>query len=198
MNVYVEEIQKGELEHFPLLLEQFKPLILCWLKRIHHLHTSEMEDYLSMAKIILLECAKSYNSKKNVPFQSYYKIKLYHWYGNQIQKRKLECITLEESLAMDHNQFIEEIVIQDAEKKERIQKVYACILKLNQQEKVIVKYLLQGLSAEEIAHLLHLSKKTILNRKYIIIKKIKEMLEEERQLLPTRKKTKHIKEKRSR
>lgn len=115
-----------------------------------------------------------------------------------MQKKKLECTALEESLVIDHSQFIEEIVVQDAEKKERIQKVYACILKLNQQEKVIVKYLLQGLNAEEIAHLLHLSKKTILNRKYIIIKKIKGMLGEERQLILTREKTKHIKEKRSR
>lgn len=177
MDVYVREIQRGQLEHFPLLLEQFKPLILSWLKRIHQLHTSETEDYMSMAKIILLECAKSYDSTKNVPFQSYYKIKLYHWYGNQLQKRKVECISFEDE-QMNGEDFLNDNFTKDLERKEQLERIYNYIDKLPKQEKEIFLLLLAGLSPREIGEQYHLSKKTIQNKKYIIIKKLQRAVQQ--------------------
>lgn len=177
MDVYVHEIQRGQLEHFPLLLEQFKPLILSWLKRIHQLHTSETEDYMSMAKIILLECAKSYDSTKNVPFQSYYKIKLYHWYGNQLQKRRIEYISLENE-RLDTYDFLDENFTKTLELEEQMELIYSCIDTLQDQEKEIFLLLLAGLSPREIGEQYRLSKKTIQNKKYIIIKKLQEAIKE--------------------
>ena len=166
---YVTQIQQGNFEDFSLLMESFKPLILSWLKKIHQLHTDETEDYISMAKIILLECATTYDINRNVPFQSYYKIKLYNWYGNQIQKKKLNCINIEE--AYHHGidiDFIEEI-----EKEKNALLLRKGMALLTSQEQGILKKLLEGQTASEIAKQMKLSKKTILNKKYIIIKKMK-------------------------
>lgn len=166
---YVTQIQQGNFEDFSLLMEQFKPLILSWLKKIHQLHTSETEDYISMAKIILLECAKSYDAHKNVPFQSYYKIKLYNWYGNQMQKKKFNCTSIEE--AYHHGTDIDFTKAIEKEKNALLLKEGMALLTL--QEQGILKKLLEGQTATEIAKQMKLSKKTILNKKYIIIKKMK-------------------------
>ena len=165
----VTQIKKGNFESFPILLESFKPLILSWLRKIHQLHTSETEDYISMAKIILLECAETYDARKKVPFQSYYKIKLYNWYGNQMQRKKFHCINIEE--AYQHGidiDFTEEI-----EKEKNALLLEKSMATLTDQEQDIIKKLLEGQTASEIAKQMKLSKKTILNKKYIIIKKMK-------------------------
>lgn len=166
---YVTQIQKGNFESFPILMESFKPLILSWLKKIHQLHTNETEDYISMAKIILLECVVTYDAKRNVPFESYYKIKLYNWYGNQMQKKKFNCTNIEE--AYHHGIDIDFTKAIEKEKNALLLKEGMALLTL--QEQGILKKLLEGQTATEIAKQMKLSKKTILNKKYIIIKKMK-------------------------
>ena len=175
INTYVIEIQKNNLAHFNNLMEKFKPLILSWLKKIHQLYTNETEDYMSIAKIILLECARKYDASKNVPFASYYKINLYHWYGNQMQKRKINCTSLEtiheESESIDFTEHLQ--------KEKNVKLLKKSMKNLTKQERDILKELMEGQSALEIAKHLKLSKKTILNKKYIIIKKMRIAVEKE-------------------
>lgn len=171
---YVDEVQHGDMNRFNELEEKFKPMILTWLKKIHQLNTNETEDYLSVAKIILLECAKKFDKTKNVPFASYYKISLYHWYGNQMRKKKVECISLENFYNVTG---IEDDYCDDNDIKEKVQLLALSMGSLNTQEQDILNKLLEGQSPIEIAHSLNLSKKTVLNRKYIIIKKLRAVIE---------------------
>ena len=169
INAEIEAIQQGDFDSFLELTERFKPLVFSWLRKIHQLHTEQTEDYISMAKVILLECAKNYDKRRRVPFESYYKISLYNWYGNQMQKKKLACVSLNEMIGHEETPDL----LEQLEQKNKILHLAQHMDKLSDQEQEILKHLMNGESAAEIGKLLHLSKKTILNKKYIIIKKMK-------------------------
>ena len=174
---FIFEIQSNYLEHFPQLFELFHPLIYAWLRKIHKLYSVEKEDYLSIAKIVLLECAKNYSFEKNVPFQSYFKIALYHWYGNQMKKKQLTTTNLDETMPpIASDDWLHEL-----ERKSELHQVAIMIQSLDHKEQLIFKKLMNGQSALEIARDLQLSKKTILNKKYIIINKLKKTLSESNQ-----------------
>lgn len=173
----VKRIQQGHLECLPLLQDFFNPLLISWLRKIRQLHKPEEEDYRSIAKIILLECSKNFDFKRGVRFEAYYKITLYHWYGNQIKKKQLYMIDIAGEIETVYvAEETDHMEIQ--EKKLVLEKHMAA---LNIQEKKIFSLLIQGMKVEEIARQLKLSKKTILNKKYMIISKLKNaILEEER------------------
>lgn len=167
----VKEIQTNDYTHFNGLLERFQPLILSWLHKINA-YSNDKEDYISHAKIILLESAKNYDFKKHVPFQSYYKINLYHWYGNYMNKKKWPTAyyeeTIDESTEID---FDSELI-----REEELITIQQFSEHLTEHEKIILDGLLNNLSTKEIAEQIGLSKKTVLNKKYMMIKKIKEQV----------------------
>ena len=168
----VMEYQAGETKNLNHLIESFKPLVLSWLRKIHQLHSHESEDYASMAKIILLECASKYDTTKNVPFESYYKICLYHWYGNHMRKKEIQCLSLENIFNYEK---IEDVYL--CEDENNVKLLLEGMEFLNEQEQDILVRLLQGQLPLQIANDMHLSKKTILNKKYIIIKKMRTIVE---------------------
>ena len=169
----VKEIQADNFTHFNCLQEKFQPLVNAWLYKINP-HPNDKEDYLSCAKVVLLESARSYDFTKNVPFASYYKINLYHWFGNHMMKKKWPMASSNaadnESIEIDFNSRL----VSD----EKLKLILDCSCHLTKQEKFILNALLNNQSTKEIAEQLDLSKKTILNKKYMIIKKIKEMIKE--------------------
>ena len=153
----------------------FRPLIITWLKRTHKLNTNEFEDYFSMAKIILLECVYDYDTNKKVPFESYYRIKLYHWYGNKMQRKKFELTNLEENkLPVENNDLIEHI--EHEQKKALLQtKLHV----LNKRELLLYELIIKGHTTKEISKIMNITPKTVLNKKYIIINKLKEQIQAE-------------------
>ncbi len=171
MQEVIREIKKGDYTNFLTLLEKFNPLIYNWLYKIKA-NKNNREDFYSSAKIILLESVKSFDENKGVPFPSYYKIKLYNWYGNQIAKdKKTVALYIKEydgveNINFDKNLFTEEKILLIKNKSQN----------LTAQEQKILDKLLKSQSEKDIAKDLGLSKKTILNKKYIIIAKLKKIL----------------------
>lgn len=176
INQMVQVIQAGHLEEFNLLLTQFEPLIMSWLKKNKKLYDSEREDYYSMAKIILLECALNFDFTKHVPFPSYYKITLWHTTGNFIRKKKPLCVSLDTyGDERDPKDFTE-----DYERKEQLQKLKSFSKVLTAREQDILEKVQEGYEIGEIAAMLGIKKKTVQNQKYIAIKKLKAAIQEER------------------
>lgn len=169
---FVLEYQQGNMKNLNQLIECFKPLVVSWIKKIHQQHTHETEDYTSMAKIILLECAQKFDASRKVPFESYYKICLYHWYGNHMRKREIQCLSLENIFNAES---IEDVYLSDDDSS--IKLLLEGMEFLNEQEQDILNRLLHGQLPLQIAHDMHLAKKTILNKKYIIIKKMRTIVE---------------------
>ena len=172
----VTQLQQGNHESFKELREQFKPLIYSWLKKTHQLHTSEKEDYLSQAYLILWECIQSYDHTKGVAFASYYKIKLYHWYGNQMQKKKLQCVALEEASIQLQDQ---DHLFRQLWTSCQLQIIEHHLKDVSQEEKKLFHALVQDKSMEELARDMQLTKKTVQNKKYALLKKIRMMLRQD-------------------
>lgn len=168
----IKEIQADNFTHFDSLQKQFLPLILSWVHKTKA-HPNDREDYISQAKIILLESAKSYDFRRNVPFASYYKINLYHWYGNQMTKKKWPVLSYEH-LEDESTETDFDMELLNREKIEEIKKLSPC---LTLHEQYILEGMLRNKAAKDIAKEMGLSKKTVLNKKYIMIKKIRNELD---------------------
>ena len=167
----IREIQADNFTRFDSLHKQFLPLIFSWLYKIQA-PQSDREDYMSQAKIILLESAKRYDFTRNVPFASYYKINLYHWYGNHMTKKRWNLLPYEQVLQEStETDFDKELL-----NKEKIKMIHKLQCYLTKQEVIILEGILNGLSEKEIARGMGLSKKTVLNKKYIMISKLKKHL----------------------
>lgn len=170
MQEIIREIQADNFTHFDSLHKQFIPLVYSWLYKIRA-SQNDREDYMSQAKIILLESAKHYDFTRNVPFASYYKINLYNWYGNHMSKKKWDTLPYS---------FIEEGCLDNIEEGLLHEEQMNCILNLKrvltEQECIILKGLIKDKSTNEIAKEMGLSKKTILNKKYAMLSKIRKNL----------------------
>ena len=165
----IRSIKKGEAFAFLELHERFKPLIIAWMKQSKELYQNNREDYESMAKIILYECAQNYDEGRGVPFESYYKIKLYHWYANHKRKKQVETVGLNAI-----NDLIKE---QEQVFNEKRHQFNMALSELSETHQKIVLRIVQGFTKEQIAQELGLSKKTILNKKYEAISKLKEIIQ---------------------
>lgn len=121
-----------------------------------------------MAKIILLECCTKYDQSRGVPFASYYKITLYNAYANHKKKKEVPVIEITEGNMGN--------TMQDFEYAMKRELFAKALSNLNQIDQKILIRICEGFTHEQIANELHLSKKTILNRKYVAIQKLKEIL----------------------
>lgn len=172
INELIDAIKKGDKQAYIKLLTQFKPLIYTWLKQSKELYQKEKEDFESMAKIILYESALEFCRSKNVPFQSFYKIKLYHWYSNYRKKKSLEeismvydsqdCYDLQKDIIEKEKKIVMNIAIKSLTEKER---------------SIIIKHI-QGFTDEQIGEYMNLNKKTIQNYRYEIMNKLKKYIED--------------------
>ena len=181
INETVLLIQRGEVHYYEAIQQAFRPLIFSWLKKTHQLYTSEKEDLYSQALLILWECIIAFDVKKGVPFASYYKLSLYHWYGSYMQKKKPlpSCQTDYMSEQVEDDRVIETLI-----EKEQMAEVVRFVQTLSQDEQKLFHALLQEQSTKEIAEQMHLTKKTIQNKKYALVKKIRLQMAQEKERQP--------------
>lgn len=168
----IDEIQNGCFVNFDLLLEKFRPLIFSWLIQSKQIASNQREDLISDAKVILLECALSYDKTKSVPFESYYKISLYHWYSNKYRKKQIHTVELsdqEEALSTDVESRVEKVLV--------IQLVQQFVCSMNADDQKLINLTLAGYGPKEISMITGRKYKNVRNRKANIMKKLrKEMI----------------------
>ncbi|MGL5691415.1 MAG: sigma-70 family RNA polymerase sigma factor [Bacteroidales bacterium] len=147
---------------------QFKPLIIKWLRQSKELYQKNCEDYASMAKVVLLECCTKYDKGRGVPFASYFKITLYNAYANHKKKKNVSTVEFTEGIMGETNQDLEHGM-----KKELFNQALRA---LGETDQKILLRICQGFTHTQIAEELGLSKKTVLNRKYVAVQKLKEVI----------------------
>ena len=132
----------------------------------------EQECYLQ-----LLSALERYKPELGVPFESYYKIRLFGWRANQKRvKARMELAFGDESifLVVDERVNIE----LEIENQVLMEEVYRRLKELEEKDQFIIKaYYLQGKKLIEIAGLLKMPIKTVEGRKRKALYKIKNMLE---------------------
>ena len=168
----VRRLKNGEAAAFTELYERFRPLIIAWMKQTKELYQQNREDFESMAKVILYESAQKYDEARGVPFESFYKINLYHWYGNYKRKKRYKEVELTEA-AEQMNESIQESLVEMKEKKIMLNNALS---QLSSMEYNIILRIMQGFTEQQIADEYSLSKKTIQNKKYVAMAKMKEFI----------------------
>lgn len=168
----IDEIQNGSFGNFDLLLEKFRPLIFSWLIQSKQIASNQREDLISEAKIILLECALSYEKARNVPFESYYKITLYHWYSNKYRKKHVHTVELGEQgevNGIDVESCVEKIIV--------IEMIQSMVNHLDSEDQKIINLTLEGYGPKEISCLTGFKYKNVRNRKASIMKKLRKQIQ---------------------
>lgn len=166
----IEKIKNGDFVEFDSLLKAFHPLIYGWIRRIGKLYSQDREDYYSSAKIILFECVMEFDKGRGVPFESFYKITLFHWYSNHASKMCKEELT-------DIKEQIDELqYLVEQEKNERMQLLNAAMQSLTPKQQRIIRYALCGYHDKEIAQLEEVSLKNVRNNRERSIKKLRHII----------------------
>lgn len=169
MYTIIEEIQNGSSVNFEELLKKFKPLIFKWLMQSKQIATEQREDLFSEAKLLLYECALKYDKSKGVPFESFYKITLYHWYSNKYRKKQIETVALEERQESSENNMESSIIMAMV-----IDEVRRLARQMNENDQKIINLTIEGYGSKEVAFILGMKYKTLRNRKALILKKIRD------------------------
>lgn len=169
INELIKQIQQGEYTAFIILYEKFRPLIISWLIKTKELYQANKEDYESMAKIILYESAKKFDEARGVPFQSYYKMRLYQWYGNYKKKKEYQA----QHLSCDETPF--DLSEQICTEERKMQMAMAIQQISSKERQIIIRYL-TGFTDEQVAEEMKLCKKTIQNIRYQAIRKMKDFI----------------------
>ena len=138
----------------------------------------EKEDLEQECFIQLQQALERYKPELGVPFESYYKVRLYGWRANQNRVRaRTELAFGEESLffLVDERVHIEE----DVEIKVLMEEVYRYLEELEEKEKFIIKaYYLQHKKLVEIASILNMPIKTVEGKKKRALDRIRKLIEQ--------------------
>ncbi|MDI6600170.1 MAG: sigma-70 family RNA polymerase sigma factor [Thermoanaerobacteraceae bacterium] len=96
LNDLVRMAKSGDQESAVEILRRFAPLKIKLIKNYFGYGT-DWDDYLSEGDRIIMESIRDYDLGRNVPFESYLKIKLRYLYQN-IRARKKELIYLDQEI----------------------------------------------------------------------------------------------------
>lgn len=136
----------------------------------------EKEDLEQECYIQLERALQRYNPELGVPFESYFKVRLYGWRANQNRvKARTELAFGEESLffLIDERVQIEEETVM----KDLIQEVYRNLEALDEKDQFIIKaYYLQYKKLADIAGVLGMSLKGVEGRKKKALNKIRALM----------------------
>lgn len=167
MDSRIRKIREGNIEELSKLYEDFKPLIYVWLRKTGELYKNQREDFESSAKILLIEATREWESSRGVPFESYYKIKLWNWYGNHRKKKRVECVELTDQIFEKEG---EQFHLEKQEQRDQFKKTLEI---LSEVEKKILLRFCEGFTIKQISEELKLDSKKISQIKYDAIRKMR-------------------------
>ena len=96
-----------------------------------------------------------------------------------MQKKKLSCVTLDEAKGVSEEQeYFKALWI-----KEQLEQIEKSLKDASEEEKALFHALMADKSIEDIAREMERTKKTVQNKKYALIKKIRALVREENESL---------------
>lgn len=167
-----EDSMKINIENSSEILEQYKYLII---KTVNTFSIFEKEEAIDEAKEVVIDAIKNYDPKK-ASFSGYLKYRLYYHFLDKSKKQfPLSLNSLDRKGEELENMIKSPLDLEkDLLDKEKYQYLYSCIEKLKKDEKKLIylKYF-SNKSHKEIGEILGLASKTISNKHYLIIKKLR-------------------------
>lgn len=167
-------------------MRKLKQLAYSCFKRFSGISEADYVDFYSIANEVLWNAAEEYDSSKNIPFENFFKFKLYNKFKSEMTKRnrdkrcnkevdkKGNCIykyTLSieaiaekpdyfEKLVSDHN--VENLVLKEINYSEN-NRIHSYLGRLSNRQKKIVLLLSNGFQLNDIKEIMHLNKTLFLN-----------------------------------
>lgn len=167
---------KINLENSSKILDQYQYLLL---KTVNLFPVFETDEALDEAREVTMDAIESYDEDK-AGFGGYLKYRLYYHFLDKSKEQRPDSLN---DLDKSNNELVDTLsadvdIERDLIEKEEIETLYEAIKTLSQDEKILIllKYV-EGKSHKEIAEICGLSPKTITNRHYKIIKKLRKKLE---------------------
>lgn len=173
INKLIENVKDEETRG--QLVEALKPLIISSINRYCPV-VEEFEDLLQDGRVIVLECIETYNSDRG-HFLNYVKNYLKFYYLDTIKylvkhQSNSDLFELDDEIEDDFS------IENDIEQKELEEELYFAMSLLTQrQREVLVLYYLHNMSHSEIANLLGIKPRTVVNTKSRAIEIIRARLE---------------------
>lgn len=174
----ITEYQKENNEEALITLwEAFRPLVISTMRKFY-IPIPQQEDISQEAFLRLLECAHTYDIEQNVPFESYYKMRLHYWFLNRIrQKTDLLVVDHDWSSGVSMTDLMESTIgnaqelIELSELQEKLQQALTTLTP--KQKQAVIMYHVHGIPLTEIAKKMNCSYKVAFKHKDAGLKKMK-------------------------
>jgi RNA polymerase sigma factor (sigma-70 family) len=187
INYIIQESLKGNKKSQEILLNKLHPLIY---KNIYIYYSQDdhiVEDLVQEGYVVILKSLKSYEENKGVHFLGYVKTNLFYFYKNYYRdtKNQRKTISLNQNIGEQNNsQEIGSIMIgcaldpiEEVLLKDEINELFNNIKKLSKKEqKILNMFYIDELEIKEISNHLQKAYRTVVWRKYIALKKLKELM----------------------
>lgn len=172
-----KEARNGDKRACEKLLVKLKPLIINSIRRYYNDY-SLYDDLIQDGFETIIRCVKDFNESRGVNFLGYVKVELKFLYLNKHKEKK--TFSLNETVGEDGVELID--LLEDnkldplenyleLEEKEFVMEALSILTK--RQREVMVLYYLQENSIGEIANMLGISYRTVVNIKVNALKKLK-------------------------
>jgi RNA polymerase sporulation-specific sigma factor len=191
INYIIQESIKGDKNSQEILMNKLHPLIYKNIYKYYQRDDSLIEDLVQEGYIIILNSLKTFNYKYDVHFLGYVKMKLEFFYKNYYRNMKNQRkeislnqklvdwnngVELESIILYDTNNTIDEIY-----KRDEVSEILENIKKLSPKEQIVLNmYYIDELSMLDISIKLNIAYRTVIGRKYNAIKKLKKMMDGEK------------------
>lgn len=160
------------IEETHSLWEKFRPLWTSWAYKLRAVDYDK-EDLYQESYFILLKALEHYDDQKGVPFESYYKIILYRWGKDYLNKKRGQVVgdtELMDYLEGDKEEidFLKKLIYE-----EQAGVLTRALASLKPAEKdIILKFYFEEKSLKEIACEMGLTMRAVVGRKVRAIEKL--------------------------
>lgn len=177
----LKKAREGDKDSKEEIIKRLQPLIISSIRKYYN-KGSEYEDLIQDGNIKILECIRDYDPKKEVHFLGYvkmslrflyldkHKIKIHHSLNEMVGDGETELIDL---IVSDHMDILEGILLK--EEYQELTKALGCLT--DRQKQIVHLYYIERMKIDDIATLLDISYRTVVNTKtraIEILRKLKE------------------------
>lgn len=180
-NNVVDNARNGDLESIADILHRLRPLILAQIKRYYN-KRDIYEDLLSQGNLVVLDALNSFDDSRGVKFLGYVKCQLMYAFLDRHKEKTY--VSLNSPISDEGSgEMIDRLVSEDSGPLElflTLEKNTQLYMALNsiskRQKEVIILFYIERKSIPEIAKILGVSYRTVVNTKTNGLKKMKKIL----------------------
>lgn len=159
-------------EEVHILWNTYRPLWTSWARKLSYVD-DEQEDLYQESYILLMKAIEYYDESKGVPFGAFYKMILYRWGKHYIRKLREQTMEIDDlNFYLDQQPQKGDLLLELLQ-GEQLKKLDEAIRMLEVKDReVIMRFYFEGESLNQIAKVLGLTMRGVVNRKERVLEKL--------------------------